>query len=134
VFPPAPTPFDDDGVDERALRANIDRWMRSPVTGIVVLGTNGEAPLLEDDESDRVVRTARSVVPHGRTFIAGCARESTRATVHAVRRAADLGADLVLVRTPSFFKAYMTGDALARHYTAVADASPVPVLLYNLPP
>jgi 4-hydroxy-2-oxoglutarate aldolase len=132
VFPPATTPFDaDGGVDERALAWNLDRYVQSRVAGIVVLGTNGEAALLDDDECDSVVGMARSAVPEDRTLIAGCARESTRATITAVGRAADLGADFVLVRTPSFFKSQMSGDALALHYTAVADASPVPVLLYN---
>jgi 4-hydroxy-2-oxoglutarate aldolase len=96
-----------------------------------VLGSNGEAAFLDEDESDAVIATARDVIPRGRTFIAGTGRESTRATIHASRRAAALGADAVLVRTPGFFKTQMTTETFARHYTAVADASPVPVLLYN---
>src|SRR4029450_1748581 len=80
---------------------------------------------------DRVVDEARSLVPTNRPLIAGTGRESTQAAVAAAKRAAGLGADAVLVRTPSFFKSQMTGDAFFRHYTAVADASPVPVLLYN---
>jgi 4-hydroxy-2-oxoglutarate aldolase len=78
-----------------------------------------------------VVAAARDVVPSARTFIVGTGRESTRATSAAATRAAALGADAVLVRTPGFFKAQMTTDAFVQHYTAVADASPVPVLLYN---
>src|SRR5205085_7903119 len=91
----------------------------------------GEAGLLTEDESDRVIDQARSLVPAGRTLIAGTGRESTVAAIAAARRAAALGVDAVLVRTPSFFKSQMNGDAFVRHYTAVADASPVPVLLYN---
>jgi len=98
----------------------------------VVLGSNGEAVQLDDDEADRVVAIARAEVPAGRPFIVGTGRESTRATIAATRRAAREGADAVLVRTPGFFKSQMTGDVFARHYTAVADASPVPVLLYNV--
>ena len=70
-------------------------------------------------------------MPAGRLLIAGVARESTVGTVRAASRAAALGADAVLVRTPSFFRTLLTGDALTRHYTEVADAAPVPVLLYN---
>ena len=96
-----------------------------------MLGSTGEAVLLDEDESDRVVAAARDAWPAGRPFIVGTGRESTAATIHAVRRAAALGADAVLVRTPGFFKAQMNTDVFVRHYTAVADASPVPVLLYN---
>ncbi len=71
-------------------------------------------------------------MPRDRTLIGGVGRESTAATIAAAKRAARLGADVVLVRTPSFYKNVMTSDAFVRHYTAVADASPVPVLLYNV--
>lgn len=131
VFPPIPTPFDRDEIDLAGLRSNIERWMRTDLDGIVVLGSNGEAPYLDEDESDRVVAAAREYVPSDRLLIAGTGRESTRATVSATCRAADLGADAVLVRTPSFFKSRMTNEALVRHYTAVADESPVPLVLYN---
>ena len=72
-------------------------------------------------------------MPADRLLLAGTGRESTRATIDASRRAARLGADAVLVRTPSYFKPRMTPAALAAHYTAVADAAGVPVLLYNYP-
>jgi 4-hydroxy-2-oxoglutarate aldolase len=78
-----------------------------------------------------MVAAARSAVPRDRILIAGTGRESTRMAIEATRRAAGAGADAVLVRTPSFFKPEMTTEAFVRHYTAVADASPVPVLLYN---
>jgi 4-hydroxy-2-oxoglutarate aldolase len=106
--------------------------MQSSLTGLVILGSNGEAVQLDDDEADRVVAIAREEVPASRPFIVGTGRESTRATIAATRRAAHDGADAVLVRTPGFFKSQMTGDVFVRHYTAVADASPVPVLLYNV--
>jgi 4-hydroxy-2-oxoglutarate aldolase len=133
IYTPIATPFRDDGaVDERALAANVGRWMTTPLTGLVVLGSNGEAATLEDDEADRVVDVVRAGVPASRRLIAGTGRESTRATIAASRRAAAAGVDAVLVRTPSFFKPQMTSDAFVRHYTEVADASPVPVLLYNV--
>jgi 4-hydroxy-2-oxoglutarate aldolase len=89
--------------------------------------------LLSEDESDAVIAAVRDGVPPDRVLIAGTGRESTRATVAASRRAAHLGADAVLVRTPSYFKSRMTPDAFVAHYSIIADAVPVPVLLYNYP-
>jgi len=114
------------------MAGNISRWMQTRLAGLVVLGSNGEAPLLDDAESDEVIETARAHVPRDRTLIVGVGRESTAATIGAAKRAANLGADVVLVRTPSFYKNVMTSDAFVRHYIAVADASPVPMLLYNV--
>ena len=133
VFPPMPTPFRDGDVDAAAIRFNVERWMRAGLGGIVALGTNGESALLDDDESDLILSTTRDVVPRDRLVIAGTGRESTRGTIAASKRAAALGADAVLVRTPSFFKSLCTPALLLRHYTAVADGSPVPVLLYSFP-
>lgn len=127
------TPFDNDEVDVRAIRSNVETWARSGVGGVVALGSNGEAPLLDEAESDRVIEATRSALGGNLLLIAGVGRESTRATIAAASRAADLGADAVLVRTPSYFKPRMTADAFLRHYNAVADASRVPVLLYNYP-
>jgi 4-hydroxy-2-oxoglutarate aldolase len=133
IFTPIVTPFrDDDTLDERGMRQNAARWMQTSLTGLVVLGSNGEAPQLDDDEADRAIEIVREEVPRERPLIAGTGRESTKATIAASRRAAALGADAVLVRTPSFFKAQLTSDLFVRHYTEVADASPVPVLLYNV--
>lgn len=132
VLAPVPTPFDDrDQVDARKLTAAFARWVKGPLTGFVILGSNGEAALMDEEESDRVIALAREAVPRDRTFLVGTGRESTQGTIRATKRAAALGADGVLVRTPGFFKSQMTNDVFVRHYTAVADASPVPVLLYN---
>lgn len=132
VFAPIPTPFDrDDQVDTARLRAAIGRWLARPLTGLIVLGSNGEAALMDEFESDRTIVAAREAIPRNRPFIVGTGRESTQAAVRAAKRAAEHGADAVLVRTPGFFKTQMTTEAFVRHYTAVADASPVPVLLYN---
>ena len=133
IYTPIATPFRDNGtVDEPALAANVSRWMTTPLTGLVVLGSNGEAASLDDNEADRIVEIVRAGVPQSRPLIAGTGRESTRATIAATRRAAAAGADAALVRTPSFFKPQMTSEAFVRHFTEVADASPVPVLLYNV--
>src|SRR5262245_61656580 len=132
VFIPVPTPFDDrDRVDTARLRGALAKWSARPLAGIVVLGSNGEAVMMDDFESDQVIVAAREAVPRDRRFIVGTGRESTQAAIKASKRAAEHGADAVLVRTPGFFKTQMTTDAFVRHYTAVADASPVPVLLYN---
>jgi len=134
VFPPMATVFDRDGnVDSHAISSNVAKWMQAGVGGVVALGSNGEAPFVEEDEADRVIAAARESVPRDRVLIVGTGRESTHATIAASTRAAARGADAVLVRTPSFYKARMTADAFVRHYTAVADATPVPVLLYNVP-
>jgi 4-hydroxy-2-oxoglutarate aldolase len=132
VFAPIPTPFDDrDRVDTARLKAALAKWVRKPLSGFVVLGSNGEAALMDDFESDQVIVAARDAVPPGKAFIVGTGRESTQATIKATKRAAEHGAEAVLVRTPGFFKSHMTNDVFVRHYTAVADASAVPVLLYN---
>ena len=131
VFPPIPTPFSNDTVDVVAMGSNVDRWMQTRIRGVVVLGSNGEAPFLNESDSDAAVAAAREHVPSNRLCIAGVGRESTIETIRATKRAADLGVDAVLVRTPSFFKVLLTPEVFVAHYTAVADASPVPVLLYN---
>ena len=133
MLTPIVTPFTkDDVVDEPGLRRNVSMWEKTPLDGLVVLGSNGEAPQLHDDEADRVIAIVREGWPQSRWLVAGTGRESTRGTIAATRRAAALGADAALVRTPSFFKPQMTTDVFVRHYTEVADASPIPVLLYNV--
>jgi 4-hydroxy-2-oxoglutarate aldolase len=134
IFPPIPTPFDEGGqVDLGALCANIARWNETGLAGYVALGSNGEAPLLDDDESGAVVKTVREAMTPGMSLFVGAVRESTRQAIAACQTAANAGADAVLVITPWYYKRAMTGDALKHHFKAVADASPVPVLLYNMP-
>jgi 4-hydroxy-2-oxoglutarate aldolase len=133
IYTPLATPFAADGsLDAGALARNVEKYLASPLTGLVVLGSNGEAAQLEDSEADLAIKTVRAVMPKNRPLLAGTGRESTAATIAATQRAADLGVDAVLVRTPSFYKGQMTTDAFVRHYTQVADRSPVPVLLYNV--
>jgi 4-hydroxy-2-oxoglutarate aldolase len=133
IFTPIVTPFTPDGdIDERGLASNVDHYLKTKLTGLVVLGSNGEAAQLEDDEADRVIGVVRDRVPKDRPLLVGTGRESTRATIAASKRAAAIGADAVMARTPSFYKPQMTSENFIRHYTEVADASPVPVLLYNV--
>jgi len=97
---------------------------------VVVCGSNGEAATLEPDERLALVKAAREA---SGTVVAGTGLESTRGTIELTRRAADLGADAVLVLTPHFYANRMSPDALRRYYLAVAEAAPVPVLLYSVP-
>ena len=128
-----PTPFTGGEVDTAAIQSNVRQWMAAGLGGVVTIGTNGEAALLDEDEVERVIAAARTEVPRDRVLIAGAGHESTRATIAAARRAAAAGADAVLVKTPYVYRSHVTVAGLVTHYTAVADASPVPVLLYNFP-
>ncbi len=134
IMLPFPTPFLDDGrVDTQALRSNISKWNKTDAGGYVALGSTGERVHLTERECLEVIEAARLEVPQGTPFIVGAGQQSTRATIDEARRYADTGADALLVITPSFYRAAMTQQALADHYTAVADASPLPVILYNVP-
>ena len=135
ILLPLPTPFDeDDAVDTRALRSNIEKWNQTGIDGYVLLGSTGERSHLGERECMDVIESARDSVLDGMHFIVGAGEQSTRATIDEVRLVADAGADAVLVITPHFYRAQMTQQTLINHYLAVADASPVPVLLYNASP
>src|ERR687895_931013 len=103
IFTPIVTPFKNDELDEAGMRSNVAHWMRTPLHGLVVLGSNGEAPQLDDSEADRAIALVREGVPRNKLLIAGTGRESTKGTIAATKRAAALGADAALVRTPGFF-------------------------------
>jgi 4-hydroxy-2-oxoglutarate aldolase len=133
ILPPVATPFVDDELDLPAMRANVERWMRTGLRGVLLLGTNGEAPFVSHDEAVALVDAARHAVPRDRLLIAGTGRQSTRETIALTRAVARAGADAVLVLTPMVYRAQLTPAALVAHYRAVADASPVPVVLYNMP-
>jgi len=134
VLAPVPTPFDGEGrLDLARFTAALSHWLTRPLAGIVVLGSTGEDVLMDDDERLDLVRAARAVVPRTKWLIAGTGRESTRSAIRAAEQAAAAGADAVLVRTPGFYRSQMTADALVAHYAALADSSPVPVLLYQFP-
>ncbi len=134
IFPPIATPFDADGdLLLEGFAKNLERWAETRLAGFLVLGSNGESAYLSDDEKLRLLREARARIPAGRTLIAGAGKESTRLCTEFVRKVADTGADYALIGTPCYFKPRMTDDALFAHYWSVADESPVPVLLYNVP-
>lgn len=133
ILPPLVTPFRPDGsLDLAAFEANLDSYAGSDLGGYLVLGSNGEAAALEEDEKLALVRAARRR-SGGRLLLAGTGLESTGATIALTRKAAEVGADAALVLTPSYYKGQMTTEALRRHFEAVAAASPIPVLLYSVP-
>ena len=134
VLLPFPTPFGPDGrADVRALRPNLEKWNETGVAGHVVLGSTGERVHVDERECLEIVGGARACVPEGMAFVVGAGQQSTRASVEEVRRVAEAGADAVLVITPHFYRAEMTQHVLVKHYLEVAEASPVPVVLYSVP-
>jgi 4-hydroxy-2-oxoglutarate aldolase len=133
VYPPVLTPFQGGEVASDRLAANLARLNSHPVSGYVVLGSTGEFPLLTEGEKERVIATAREHTPGDRRLLAGTGGESTDACIRLTKRAAHLGADAAIVITPCYYKGALKPAVLIRHYRAVADASPVPILLYNFP-
>jgi 4-hydroxy-2-oxoglutarate aldolase len=134
IILPFTTSFDvHEGVDTQSIGLNIMRWNNSGVAGYVVLGSTGERVHLEERECLAVVETARARVPEHLAFVVGAGQQSTRATIDEVRRVAEAGADAVLVITPHFYRAEMTQGVLIKHYLEVANAAPVPVVLYSVP-
>lgn len=133
VFPPIPTPFVDGEVAHDRLSENIAKWNQTGLAGYVVLGSNGENIYLSEAEKRAVIVTAREAIPSHKLLIVGTGRESTKLTIESTWTAADLGADGVLIVTPSCYKGQMTSEALYRHYISVAEASPIPIVIYNVP-
>ncbi len=134
ILLPTTTPFTDaQELDIEASVSNIRKWARTGITGFVMLGSTGERVHLDEREYVRVLETARNEVPAELAFIAGAGQHSTVGTIREIQKAADLGVDAVLVITPHYYRSAITQDALVSYYTAVADAAPVPVLLYSMP-
>jgi 4-hydroxy-2-oxoglutarate aldolase len=134
IFAALTTPFaSDSSLALEKLRENIARYNRTHLSGYVVVGSTGESVLLASDEIDRIWNTARESAAPGKLLIAGAGAESTSETISRARRAAELGYDAVLIKTPHYFKPLLTLEALERHYIAVADGSPLPVLIYSIP-
>ncbi len=132
---PITTPFDDatGEVAPVTLRDNARALIEAGVDGILAAGSTGEAALLSEEEYRNVVGWLRDVVPDDRWLLAGAGRESTRATVLACRAATDEGADAVLVRPPGYYGPTLSAAALVDHFRRVADESPIPVMIYNIP-
>jgi len=134
IYPPLPTFFDrQDELDLVTLRRHIQRLAETGVAGYVVMGTNGEAVHLTKEERAQVIETARAAAGDHTPILAGCGEQSTRATIANCQQAADSGANAALVLPPFYFKGRMDSRALIAHYRAVADRSPLPVVIYNMP-
>jgi len=134
IYPPVPTFFDDnEELDLATLREHLGRLNSKGIANFVALGSNGEAVHLEPEERRMVFRTVREVAGADAQILAGAGANSTRGTIALCRLAAEEGADVALVLPPHYYRNAMTPTALRAHYVAVADASPIPVMLYNMP-
>lgn len=134
IYPPIPTPFDAEGrVATHALNENLQTWNQYGLSGYVVLGSNGELVLLNEQERLQVLETARAAIPSGKLMIAGTGCQSTVETVQLTKKAAAIGADAALVVTPSYYKGRMTEEALIQYFHTVADTASIPVIIYNIP-
>ena len=135
VILPVTTPFDPKTgeVAPVSFRGNLRAWLGEGAHGFVIAGSTGEAPLLDASEVIQMVEWARDIVPPERLVIAGAGAESTRATIRTARAAAEVGADAVLVRAPAYYRGRMDAETLRLHFEAVADAIPIPLILYNVP-
>ncbi|OQY50866.1 MAG: hypothetical protein B6240_00910, partial [Desulfobacteraceae bacterium 4572_87] len=133
-FPPIPTPFDHQGrVNYDQLVANLEKWQKTPLKGFAVLGSNGESVFLKTEEKVETWRTAGKAIISNRLFIAGTGCESTSETLELTEKAAVAGAHATMIVTPHYYKPRMNHTALCAHYTFVADRSPIPIILYNVP-
>ena len=134
IFPAMTTPFYPDGrCYFRKLEHNVDRYSRTPVAGMVVLGSTGEAPMLSDNETREVLQTAADAAAPEKVLLAGIARESFTETMRLAEFAADALYDAVLVRTPHYYGPQMGPAEILTYYRTLADRSPLPVVLYNIP-
>lgn len=134
LLPPIPTPFDGrEQVAYDRLRSNIERWNQYGYSGYVVLGSNGEFVHLTESERWKVIETAREAIPGDMLLIAGASYNATREAIEFARRAASLRADALLVGTPHYYRDRITPAVLLEHYRKIADASPIPILLYSVP-
>jgi 4-hydroxy-2-oxoglutarate aldolase len=135
IFSPLATPFDEqDEFAPEKMAFNISRLNQTSLRGYVVLGSNGEYVYLNEKEKIEVLKTARQAIPKDKLMIAGTGCESTRNTIHLTLKAAEIGADAAIIVNPSYYKNDMTVPILADHYQNIADASPIPIIIYNFPP
>jgi len=134
IYSPIATAFDDSGalaLDE--LRWNVRRWNESDLSGFVVMGSNGEFPHLTDEEQVMITRAVAEEVSADKYLIAGTGTPSTESTVKRTERAAESGADAAMVLPPYYYRPGMGERELEEHYVHVAETSPIPIILYNIP-
>ncbi|QOR35953.1 dihydrodipicolinate synthase family protein [Clostridium sp. 'deep sea'] len=133
IYAPIPTPFKNDLIDYESLKSNLALWAKTPLTGLVVLGSNGEFAYLSYEEKVELIRFVRNNLPAEKHVIAGTGCESTIETIKLTNKAAELGCLAGLILTPHYYKAAMSNKALYNYYKEVADASNMPIMLYNMP-
>ena len=134
IFPALTTPFAEDGsVSIDGLKHNIRQYNQRDLAGYVVNGSTGESVLLSKSETERILATVKEAAGKGKKLIAGTGAESTAETIERTKRAADLGYDVALVKTPYYYKPMYKPLVFIQHYRRVADESPIPVLLYSVP-
>lgn len=134
MFPPIVTPFKQDQTIAWAqLESNLARLGGEPLAGYLVHGSNGEFCYLSAEEKLDMVRAVRQLCGPDKLLLAGSGCEATLETIKMTEAMAEAGCDAAVVVTPCYYKGGMTAAALEAHYTAVADASPVPVVLYSVP-
>jgi dihydrodipicolinate synthase/N-acetylneuraminate lyase len=134
IFPPITTPFYPDGnLYFKKLEANVERYSKTPVAGIVALGSTGEAIFLSDQERRDVLKSTRAAAAPSKVLIAGTGSESAIDTLKLTEYAAELGYDIALVRTPFYYKKQMQPANMLAFYRTVADRSPLPVMIYSVP-
>src|SRR6201998_362029 len=134
IFPALVTPFEPDGrVSPEGAKGNIRRYNETALAGYVVLGSTGESVLLSREEADSVLAAAKEAAAPEKILIAGTGAESTAETVTRTKRAAALGYQFALVKTPYYYKPVYRPETYTHHYRVVADASPIPILLYSVP-
>jgi 4-hydroxy-2-oxoglutarate aldolase len=134
VYPALTTPFEADGsVSVTGVKHNIQRYNSTGLAGYVVMGSTGESMLVSRSEWESVLVAVKEAAGRGMSLIAGTGQESTADTIERTKRAADLGYHAALVKTPHYYKPFYKPDVLIGHYRRVADASPIPVLLYSVP-
>ena len=134
IYPALTTPYDSGGNFSAAdLKHNLHRYNQTDVAGYVVLGSTGESVLLSAKETETILATAKEAAAPDKRLLAGTGAESTAETIARTKRAADLGYHAALVKTPYYYKPVYKPEVYLAHYRAVADASPIPVLLYSVP-
>jgi dihydrodipicolinate synthase/N-acetylneuraminate lyase len=134
IFPAASTPYYSDGrLYLRKLEHNMERYSRTPVAGIVVLGSTGEAVMLDDAEAREVLATASAAAAPEKVLLAGVGQGSAIATLRLAEYAAEQKYDAVLIRTPNYYTPQMSPLAMLTFYRTIADKSPLPVVLYTIP-
>ncbi|HXR17075.1 MAG TPA: dihydrodipicolinate synthase family protein [Terriglobales bacterium] len=134
IFPPITTPFYPDGnLYFKKLEANVERYSKTPVAGLVALGSTGEAIFLSDQERRDVLKSTREAAAPNKVLIAGTGIESAVETLRLTEYAAELGYDVAMVRTPHYYKKQMQPANILAFYRTVADRSPLPVIIYNFP-